>query len=171
MQNDNREKHYLIYQITNLINGKIYVGKHIAQDINDEYMGSGKLIIKAINKYGRENFRKDILFECSSEDEMNKKEAEIVNEDFCSREDTYNIVTGGGGGYSNVVFYANRVLNEKLKNDPEFKKRFAKACSRCFSHASPEMKEKYREGSRKAGRKTKGKVYLYNDIEAKCIRV
>lgn len=171
MQNDNREKHYLIYQITNLINGKIYVGKHIAQDINDEYMGSGKLIIKAIKKYGRENFRKDILFECSSEDEMNKKEAEIVNEDFCSRDDTYNIVTGGGGGYSNVVFYANRVLNEKLKNDPEFRRRFSESCSHCFENASSEMKERYREGSRRAGFKTRGKVYLYNDGLQKCIRV
>lgn len=163
--------HYVIYQTTNLVNGKIYVGKHITRNIRDDYMGSGKLLKKAIKKYGIENFKKEILFECSSEDEMNRKEAEIVNEDFCNRRDTYNIVTGGGGGYSNVVFYANRVLNQKLKNDPEFRKRFAKACSHCFNHASPEMKERYREGSRKAGMKTRGKVYLYNDSESKCIRV
>jgi len=38
------KKHYLVYQITNLINYKIYIGVHQTYDINDCYMGSGKLI-------------------------------------------------------------------------------------------------------------------------------
>ena len=41
-----------------------------------------------------ENFEKTILFECSSEIEMNAKEAEIVNEDFIARDDVYNIELG-----------------------------------------------------------------------------
>lgn len=63
-------KYYVVYQITNLINGKIYVGKHATDDINDDYMGSGKILKKAIKKYGIDNFKKEILFECSSYDEM-----------------------------------------------------------------------------------------------------
>ena len=69
-------KYYLIYQITNLVNNKIYIGKHMTDDLNDGYMGSGSLIKRAENKYGSDKFEKEILFECSSEEEMNKKEAE-----------------------------------------------------------------------------------------------
>jgi general stress protein YciG len=77
----------------------IYVGKHITNNLNDGYMGSGLKIRDAIKKYGLENFEKTILFECKSEDEMNAKEAEIVNEDFIARDDVYNIKLGGDGGW------------------------------------------------------------------------
>ena len=95
-------KHYLIYEIKNKLNGMIYVGKHVTDDINDSYMGSGLRIKRAIEKYGVENFEKTILFECSSEEEMNKKEAEIVNEDFIARDDVYNIEIGGYGSWKHV---------------------------------------------------------------------
>lgn len=91
--------YYLIYQITNKINGKIYIGKHITQNKQDDYYGSGILIKRAISEYGLKNFDKQILFECQSEDEMNKKEAELVNESFVHRKDTYNIAIGGEGGW------------------------------------------------------------------------
>jgi hypothetical protein len=46
-------KHY-VYKIINIINGKIYIGKHSSTDINrDSYLGSGIAIAKAIKKYGR----------------------------------------------------------------------------------------------------------------------
>ena len=53
--------HYIIYQITNTVNGKIYIGKHQTTDVNDSYMGSGKLLKAAINKYGLAAFKKEIL--------------------------------------------------------------------------------------------------------------
>jgi len=39
------------------------------------------------------------LFECASFEEMNKKEAEIVNKEFLARDDVYNICLGGAGGW------------------------------------------------------------------------
>lgn len=50
------DKPMVIYKTTNLINGKIYIG----QDSKDRpnYYGSGKLIHRAIKKYGKENFKK-----------------------------------------------------------------------------------------------------------------
>jgi hypothetical protein len=42
---------YIIYKITNKINGKIYIGKHQTKDVQDSYMGSGKRLRYAIKKY------------------------------------------------------------------------------------------------------------------------
>ena len=93
---------YTIYKTTNLINGKIYIGKHQTKDINDFYMGSGKHLRHSIQKYGIENFKKEILFQFDNEEEMNAKEAELVTEEFCLREDTYNLCVGGQGGFSHI---------------------------------------------------------------------
>lgn len=106
-------KHYLIYEIKNNLNGMIYVGKHVTDDINDSYMGSGLRIKHAIEKYGIENFEKTILFECGSEEEMNKKEVEIVNEDFIARDDVYNMKLGGDGGWKNLSFQAKSAASKR----------------------------------------------------------
>ena len=86
---------YTVYQTTNRVNGKIYVGKHQTKDLNDGYLGSGKRLKNAIKKYGLEKFSKRILFIFDNEEDMNKKEKEIVSEDFCDRKDTYNLCIGG----------------------------------------------------------------------------
>ena len=110
---------YTIYKITNKLNGKIYVGKHQTKDLNDGYMGSGKLLRRAIAKYGIEKFKKEILFQFDSETEMNSKEAELVTEEFCLREDTYNLCEGGHGGFG----YINRTgLGTKGHDDDTYKK-------------------------------------------------
>ena len=48
----------IVYLITNLINGKRYIGMDSKN--NPQYLGSGTLILKAIKKYGKENFKKEI---------------------------------------------------------------------------------------------------------------
>lgn len=90
--------YYTIYQVTNKINGKIYIGKHQTSNLEDGYLGSGRKIVEAIKKYGKENFVKEILFIFHTESEMNAKEKELITEDFVSRLDTYNIGIGGEGG-------------------------------------------------------------------------
>jgi Putative endonuclease segE, GIY-YIG domain len=93
--------YYYVYQITNLVNGKIYVGKHKSHKhpLENEYFGSGKLITTAIKKYGKENFKKEVLYLCSSMEEINCREAEVVTENFVKRKDTYNMRKGGDGGW------------------------------------------------------------------------
>ena len=75
---------YTIYQITNLLDNKIYIGKHQTKNLDDDYMGSGRRIKASIKKHGLENFKKEILFIFDDEETMNAKEAELVSEEFCS---------------------------------------------------------------------------------------
>jgi len=90
--------YYTIYKITNLTNGKVYIGKHQTTNINDSYMGSGVGIRRAIKKHGKENFAKEILFVFDNPEDMDNKERELITEEFVQRKDTYNAGVGGEGG-------------------------------------------------------------------------
>lgn len=114
---------YVIYKITNLINGKFYIGQHKTSNINDSYMGSGKLIKQAIRDFGIDNFDKEILFVFDNQEEMDLKEKELVTKDFCLLETNYNQIPGGyNGGYD--------YINEMNLNVPHFTKLNAKEYSK-----------------------------------------
>ena len=103
---------YLIYKIINIINGKIYIGQHCTENIDDGYMGSGKVIKQAIKKYGKEKFKKEILYIFDNEEEMLNMEREIVNEEFVNRLDTYNLTLGGGS-----LWHQNGMVCTKDKDE------------------------------------------------------
>ena len=73
--------YYIVYETTNNINGHIYIGVHITSVIDDGYVGSGKVLQRAIKKYGLEYFTRKILFIYDNPEEMFKKEKEIVNQE------------------------------------------------------------------------------------------
>lgn len=58
-----------IYKTTCLTNGKIYIGKHEG-DENDGYLGSGTVFEFALKKYGKENFKREILRRCKTLHEL-----------------------------------------------------------------------------------------------------
>lgn len=89
------KKYNYLYKITNKINGKIYIGIHSTNKLNDKYMGSGGPLLKAKQKYGLENFEKEILEFFPNEDLMNEAEAKIVTKEFIKQTDVYNAVPGG----------------------------------------------------------------------------
>ena len=76
------KKYYLIYQITNNVNGKIYIGKHETFNVDDNYFGSGKYLKRSIKKHGLENFTKTILIELQNREEMNLLESQLSHRNF-----------------------------------------------------------------------------------------
>ena len=93
---------YTIYKTTNKLNNKVYIGMHKTKNPYDGYMGSGKLFKRAVGKYGKENFVKEVLFIFDTAEEMFAKEKEIVNKLFIESNNTYNIMEGGRGSFSHI---------------------------------------------------------------------
>lgn len=134
--------HYTVYRVTNNINNKHYIGKHQTKDLNDGYMGSGKLIRAAIKKYGIEKFTKEILHVFDNEQEMNNKEKELV----VLSEMSYNLCEGGKGGFGYIN--ANE-LNNSNKDMDAIKRKFSEMRRGVKSPKHSEyMKEQYRLGLR-----------------------
>lgn len=95
-----------IYKITNLINGKIYVGQ--AQDIemrweqhiNSAKRGERQVIYHAMRKYGIDNFAFEVLEQCSL-DKLEEREIHYIEtlNTYLHAENSngYNMTLGGGG--------------------------------------------------------------------------
>lgn len=100
----------IIYKTTNLINSKIYIGQDSKNDSN--YLGSGKILNYAIKKYGRENFKKEILEECKTKEELNKQEIYWIKfYNSINKSIGYNINEGGSGGDN----YTNNPNMEEIR--------------------------------------------------------
>lgn len=91
---------YYVYKITNKINNKWYIGKRKHKDpYKDNYMGSGKLINLAIQKYGKDSFHKEILEIFETQDEAAALEKSLVTKESINTNMSYNMHEGGYGGF------------------------------------------------------------------------
>lgn len=141
---------HTIYKITNTINGKFYIGKHSTEDPNDDYYGSGRTINKSIQKYGKKNFKKEILFIFDNEDDALKKEAEIVNEDLINDPKCYNETIGGRGTFRHCITEkciekARKTKQKLLAEGKLWKKPRKKAEKINRDYLTKEYREKCRE--------------------------
>lgn len=111
--------HY-VYKITNKINGKFYIGKRKhSNPQKDPYTGSGKLIKLAIEKYGIQNFSKEILAVFEGNEEASKYEASLITENMIKSSACYNMHEGGHGGFAHInnlpASERKNILSLKLK--------------------------------------------------------
>jgi hypothetical protein len=90
--------YYTVYVTTNLVNNKIYIGVHQTENPYDRYLGTGTSIKNAIKKYGRKNFKKEILCFCEDRDQAYWVEELLVTEEFIKRTDNYNEIPSGSQG-------------------------------------------------------------------------
>lgn len=102
-----------IYKTTNLVNGKIYIGKKKGE-FTTSYKGSGKYLKNALNKYGVENFSVEVIEYCETLDIQNEREKYWIS--YYRNLDTpmYNIANGGDGG--DLVTCLPDVERIKFKN-------------------------------------------------------
>lgn len=134
---DTNVKYHFVYKTTNLINGKWYIGKHSTNDLNDSYLGSSQHLKSAIKKYGKENFIREILLFCDSEEAAYEKDAELVTMEVVKNPMTYNKMPGGKGG-------------QKMRTDDQLKER-----SREWREANRERRREYQREYQREYRKRK----------------
>lgn len=105
-----------VYKTTNTLNNKVYIGqKHSSVFLGDQYLGSGKLIQRAIVKYGKDNFTVELLCFCDSKKSLDNCEIEYIKK-YNSTDLTvgYNIAKGGQGG--NLGDAVNAKISQALRN-------------------------------------------------------
>lgn len=156
--NEALQTHFLIYKITNTINGKYYIGQHKTENPYDDYMGSGNLIRLAIRKYGINQFTKEIMFDFDNFEEMNNKEKELVNENTCLPNNplSYNISIGGSGG--NKIIWTQ----EKRKAASTKFRKIGKDNPFYGKKHSEETKKSISKHTRGINNPTYGRIWLYN---------
>lgn len=147
-----------VYITKNTINNRIYIGKHESDKYDSSYLGSGKILKQAIDKYGKDNFTNSILYTAETIDELNSAEQAFIKEYRDLYGDAmYNIASGGDGG--NVFKYATEderskfiskmtEINRKRCSSDEFKRKISKATSERYK--SKEERDKQSETSRRA---------------------
>lgn len=96
--NPENKTYFYIYEVINLINGKTYIGQHITNDLEDGYLGSGKALKAAIKKYGRKNFKKEIIVFANGAASLNFIEKCLVPLWWAELPTNYNMMEGGNNG-------------------------------------------------------------------------
>lgn len=110
---DTNKKYHFTYQTKNIINGKTYIGVHSTNNLCDGYIGSGKVLLNAVKKYGKENFQVIIMDFFDSSTEAFKEESFLVNKEWVKNNDNYNMSIGGFGG--NLGEVVNKKRSESIR--------------------------------------------------------
>lgn len=140
-----------VYITTNLINGNVYIGKHKSSCYDENYIGSGTILNKAIKKYGKNNFSCKILCEASSLEDLNMKEIYFIAlYKKLYKNKCYNIASGGDGGYTlggktseekEEFVQKMTVINRKRCSSEEFKNKISASNKDRYSNASEREKQ------------------------------
>lgn len=164
-------KQYYVYLTTNLINGKRYIGQHYGK-IDDSYIGSGNTLKKAIQKYGKKNFRKQILEICANYNAMNIAERKWIKYyNAVESSEFYNIAEGGfnsnpcAGMSEEAQLERKRKLSEAAKGEKNYfyNKHFTKEQHPLYGkHHSKESKKKMSEAKQGNKAPTAKGVRIYN---------
>lgn len=139
-----------IYKTVNLVNGKIYVGQHVATVFNKRYKGSGTILKAAFKKYGKENFTCTLLEQAETKEALDVLEVEWISKlDARNPEVGYNIALGGKGssGYKHTEEYKQlmRELNLGKTMSEESRQKMRDAHKRNPRNFTEDYRQKLRE--------------------------
>ncbi len=158
------KKYHYIYITTNIINEKQYIGDRSCNCLpeNDKsYIGSGRPAFNnAVKKYGKKNFKKEILEILESRKETHKAEEKYIKlyKTHIS-EDGYNISWAGGHGRINDTLSV--AIKEKISKSLKGRK-FSKERRKNISDGLKNISEKLSENRKglKLSEETKRKISL-----------
>lgn len=153
-------KFIFIYKLTNLINGKIYIGKHMTNNMDDHYMGSGHAIKEAVREFGKLNFKKEIIEHCSKFDLNEREKFWILYYD--SVNTGYNAAVSSSGGYINEESYSR--YSKEYKGRKNSKEQIIKVIESKRKNGTLEHREDTKERIRKSCIET----YKDPELRAKC---
>lgn len=103
-----RRRYHYIYKTTCVVTGKYYLGMHSTDDLNDNYVGSGKRLWYSINKHGIENHVCEILEHYFTREWLREREAELVCAETLTDPMCMNLKLGGDGGFDNLHRTGNK---------------------------------------------------------------
>ena len=144
----------IVYKTTNLINLKIYIGSDTKNNGNGdpEYLGSGLLLKKSIEKYGKENFRKEVIDKCYTMEELKTSETKNIKlHDSNNRKIGYNISSGYWGGdtltnHPDIAKIREKISVKTLENSYKI----SKSKKELYLNESDEDKIKRKESIKKS---------------------
>ena len=110
---ENKRFHFT-YKTTNLINGRYYLGMHSTNRLDDGYLGSGKRLYYELNKYGRNNFKFEILEQFNSREELIQAEINLITEQDLKNPNCLNLKQGGSGGFTDENRKKARQVTDKI---------------------------------------------------------
>ena len=145
-----------IYETTNLINGKKYIGQKASKIfLAEEYLGSGVYLNKAVKKYGKENFKVRIIEKCNSREKLNEREVYWI--DYYNAVESKEYYNLANGGYS--TYYIGHPMSKEARNK----------ISKCLTgrHLSKETRKRMSESHKGKEGPTKGKL-AWNSGKQNC---
>lgn len=124
---------YHCYTITNLLNGKVYVGQtqrsnpyirwqdHIKIAKSKSLKRDKKLIHQEMEKYGIQNFKFDVICCCRTKEDLNETEILLIKQ-YDSYNNGYNLTLGGSVGNCGYKWTDEQRARISGKNHPHFGK-------------------------------------------------
>jgi len=136
----------IIYKATNKVNGKMYIGQtvkfldkriieHICHALNKK---DNMYFHKAIRKYGKKNFKWEIIIKCNSREALDKAEIGMI-EKYNTFGNGYNLNVGGegNGGFEHTEKTRQKMSKAKRgENHPNYGKHRTEETKRKISHAN-----------------------------------
>lgn len=144
-----------IYKTINILNNKVYIGKHKGE-FSPDYYGSGIYLNKAINKHGKDKFKLEVVIYAEDENKLNELEKHYIQEyrkQFGKR-GLYNIANGGDGG----IFMPGDLNPSKR---PEVRKKISEANKGRIPSTEHRIK---------TGKNSSGRVWINKNSKTKFIK-
>jgi hypothetical protein len=161
------------------VNSKFYIGKHTTTDFNDNYLGSGNRLLKALKKYGKQSFTRHIVQFYPTEKDAFIGEASLLTEEvikvFKDELDmTYNLQSGGAGGtiyISNETRMKMSIASKEIQSRPEVKAKAKAKDTPLKQETIKKIKETLSRPEIKAKRVSRKGSTLTTEQKAKLVEV